>query len=77
MFLGNHKKRKRRKKKIGNTGLIAEPLLTDREKIYASRYAAMHLALEPHEELYAKGKYVVRLINRFLNQLDRINRKVS
>jgi hypothetical protein len=37
----------------------------------------MHLALEPREKLYAKGKYVVRLINRFLNQLDHINRKVS
>ncbi|MDG2167027.1 MAG: HEAT repeat domain-containing protein, partial [Opitutales bacterium] len=38
--------------------------------------AAMHAALEPREELYANGKYVVRVINRALNQLEGTNRKV-
>ena len=38
---------------------------------------AMHEALVPREELYANGKYVVRVINRALNQLEGTNRKVN
>jgi arylsulfatase A-like enzyme len=36
----------------------------------------MHKALEPREELFAKGKYTVRVINRALNQLEGTERKV-
>lgn len=36
----------------------------------------MREALVPREELYAKGKYTVRVINRALNQLEGTNRKV-
>ena len=38
---------------------------------------AMHEALVPREELYANGKYVVRVINRALNQLEDTNRRVN
>lgn len=38
---------------------------------------AMHAALVPREELYANGKYVVRVINRALNQLEGTDRKVN
>ncbi len=38
--------------------------------------AEMHAALEPREELYAQGKYVVRVINRALNQLEGTKREV-
>ena len=31
---------------------------------------SMREALEPRTELYARGKYVVRVINRALNQLE-------
>lgn len=37
---------------------------------------AMHAALVPREELYANGKYVVRVINRALNQLEGTERRV-
>lgn len=37
---------------------------------------AMHAALEPRENLYANGKYTVRVINRALNQLEDTNRSV-
>jgi arylsulfatase A-like enzyme len=37
---------------------------------------AMHEALIPREDLYANGKYVVRVINRALNQLERTDREV-
>ncbi|MCB1122306.1 MAG: sulfatase-like hydrolase/transferase, partial [Verrucomicrobiae bacterium] len=37
---------------------------------------AMHAALVPREELYANGKYVVRVINRALNQLEGTQREV-
>ena len=36
----------------------------------------MHKALKPKENLYAKGKYTVRVINRALNQLEGTDRKV-
>lgn len=36
----------------------------------------MHAALEPRMDLYANGKYVVRVLNRALNQLEGTNRKV-
>ncbi len=36
----------------------------------------MHLALKPRSDLYANGKYVVRVINRALNQLEATNRQV-
>lgn len=36
----------------------------------------MHAALEPREELYANGKYTVRVINRALNQLEGTARTV-
>ena len=39
--------------------------------------ASMHKALEPREDLYANGKYVVRVINRALNQLEGTVRKVN
>ena len=39
--------------------------------------SAMHAALVPREELYAKGKYVVRVINRALNQLEGTKRTVD
>ncbi|MDB4614201.1 sulfatase-like hydrolase/transferase [bacterium] len=38
---------------------------------------AMHAALEPRPDLYAKGKYTVRVINRALNQLEGTTRKVN
>lgn len=38
--------------------------------------AAMHAALEPREELEQGGKYVVRVINRALNQLEGTTRQV-
>lgn len=39
--------------------------------------AAMHAALEPREELEQRGKYVVRVINRALNQLEGTTREVE
>ncbi|MEC9096129.1 MAG: HEAT repeat domain-containing protein, partial [Planctomycetota bacterium] len=36
----------------------------------------MRKALEPRGDLYAKGKYVVRVINRALNQLENTDRTV-
>ncbi|MEM9158092.1 MAG: sulfatase-like hydrolase/transferase [Verrucomicrobiota bacterium] len=36
----------------------------------------MHAALIPKEELYQRGKYVVRVINRALNQLEGTDREV-
>lgn len=36
----------------------------------------MHAALEPRMDLYANGKYVVRVLNRALNQLEGTNRQV-
>ena len=36
----------------------------------------MHAALTPREELYANGKYTVRVINRALNQLEATDREV-
>lgn len=39
--------------------------------------ARMHEALVPREDLYAKGKYVVRVINRALNQLEGTQRTVD
>ena len=38
--------------------------------------AAMHAALEPREKLEQRGKYVVRVINRALNQLEGTAREV-
>lgn len=38
---------------------------------------AMHAALKPRSELYANGKYTVRVINRALNQLEETSRKVK
>ena len=37
---------------------------------------AMHQALKPRKNLYANGKYVVRVINRALNELEGTNRTV-
>ena len=37
----------------------------------------MHKALKPREDLFAKGKYTVRVINRALNQLEGTSRKVN
>jgi uncharacterized sulfatase len=37
---------------------------------------AMHAALKPRTNLYANGKYTVRVINRALNQLEGTNRSV-
>ena len=45
---------------------MARPVLAD-----------MHKALVPREDLYAKGKYTVRVINRALNQLEGTSRKVN
>ncbi|MBT5815427.1 MAG: sulfatase [Opitutales bacterium] len=36
----------------------------------------MHAALKPREDLYAKGKYTVRVLNRALNQLEGTTRAV-
>lgn len=36
----------------------------------------LHKALEPRPDLYANGKYVVRVINRALNQLENTSRSV-
>ena len=36
----------------------------------------MHKALKPRPDLYAGGKYVVRVINRALNQLENTSRVV-
>ncbi len=36
----------------------------------------MHAALKPRPDLYANGKYVVRVINRALNQLEGTSRQV-
>ena len=38
--------------------------------------AELHKALKPRQDLYAAGKYVVRVINRALNQLEQTNRVV-
>ncbi len=38
---------------------------------------SMHKALKPREDLYANGKYVVRVINRALNQLEGTDREVN
>ena len=38
--------------------------------------AEMHKALKPRTDLYANGKYVVRVINRALNQLEQTSRVV-
>lgn len=37
---------------------------------------AMHAALEPRQDFYAKGKYTVRVINRALNELEGTQRAV-
>ena len=37
---------------------------------------AMHAALIPREDLYANGKYLVRVLNRALNQLEGTDREV-
>ncbi|MEX0320606.1 MAG: sulfatase-like hydrolase/transferase [Puniceicoccaceae bacterium] len=37
----------------------------------------MHKALKPRPDLFAKGKYTVRVINRALNQLEGTDRKVD
>ena len=36
----------------------------------------MHEALQPRTDLYANGKYVIRVINRALNQLESTSRVV-
>jgi HEAT repeat protein len=36
----------------------------------------MHAALKPRPDLYAKGKYVIRVLNRALNQLEGTQRQV-
>ncbi|MCA9118244.1 MAG: HEAT repeat domain-containing protein, partial [Planctomycetaceae bacterium] len=38
--------------------------------------AALHSALQPRAGLYANGKYVVRVVNRALNQLEGTERTV-
>jgi uncharacterized sulfatase len=37
---------------------------------------SMREELKPRPDLYAKGKYVVRVINRALNQLEATNNQV-
>ena len=37
----------------------------------------MREALKPRNELYAKGKYVVRVINRALNELEGTSNAVN
>ncbi len=39
--------------------------------------SAMHAALKPRSDLYANGKYTVRVINRALNQLEGTKRQVK
>ena len=36
----------------------------------------MHAALKPRTDLYANGKYVIRVLNRALNQLESTHRQV-
>ena len=57
--------------------LHAAIVLDEIEEMAWPVVASMHKALEPREDLYANGKYVVRVINRALNQLEGTDRKVN
>jgi uncharacterized sulfatase len=56
--------------------LQAAIVLDEMEAKALPAVAAMHAALKPRTELYANGKYVVRVLNRALNQLEGTNREV-
>ena len=57
--------------------LHAAIVLDEIDEMASPVVASMHKALEPREDLYANGKYVVRVINRALNQLEGTDRKVN
>ena len=56
--------------------LHAAIVLDEMEEQARPALKAMHAALMPRNDLYANGKYVVRVINRALNQLEGTNRTV-
>jgi len=56
--------------------LHAAIVLDEMEEKSRPALKAMHAALEPRNDLYADGKYVVRVINRALNQLEGTDRVV-
>ncbi len=56
--------------------LYAANVLDEIDEMALPVIKEMHDALVPKEELYQKGKYVVRVINRALNQLEGTDKKV-
>ena len=56
--------------------LYAALVLDEIEEMARPVLSEMHAALEPRMDLYANGKYVVRVLNRALNQLEGTNRQV-
>ena len=56
--------------------LYAAIVLDEIEEMARPVLSEMHAALEPRMDLYANGKYVVRVLNRALNQLEGTNRQV-
>ncbi|HCR28638.1 MAG TPA: sulfatase, partial [Opitutae bacterium] len=56
--------------------LQAAIVLDEIDEMAGPVLSEMHAALEPRTDLYANGKYVVRVLNRALNQLEGTNRKV-
>lgn len=57
--------------------LHAAIVLDEIDELARPAIRAMHDALIPRPELYAKGKYTVRVINRALNQLEGTKREVN
>ena len=56
--------------------LHAAIVLDEIDEMARPLIAQMHRALTPRAELYARGKYTVRVINRALNQLENTTRTV-
>ena len=56
--------------------LHAAIVLDEIDEMARPLIAEMHQALTPREELYARGKYTVRVINHALNQLEKTRRTV-
>jgi uncharacterized sulfatase len=56
--------------------LHAAIVLDEIDEMARPLIAEMHRALTPRAELYARGKYTVRVINRALNQLENTTRTV-
>ncbi|MEW4489665.1 sulfatase-like hydrolase/transferase [Thalassoglobus sp. JC818] len=56
--------------------LHAAIVLDEMDELARPAIDSMHAALKPRPDLYADGKYVVRVINRALNQLEGTDRTV-